>query len=411
MTAGRTVARVLIAHNPVGCLDDPSTADVLAQVEMVESALAALGVPATRLAVAGWRVWDDVAAAAPEPGAVIFNLVEAPPGLPSVHPATAAALEALGLPFSGASAACLWLTTDKLATRAVLAAAGLPVAPGGRLEVCDKGDEGDASVLDRVQPPWILKPCREEASLGLEGDSVCASRDAALRRAAELRRRFPGQAVVVERFLPGRELNVSLLATPDGAAAALPVAEIEFVDFPPEMPRIVGYEAKWLPESFAYSHTVRRFPRHPANPANPADPAGDRLLDRVRQLALDAWNVCGLEGYGRVDLRLDEHGAPHILEVNANPCLAADAGFMAAAGEAGLSPAQVVGRILAAAVLRRSRRSRRSGRSDRGPRRGAVGAGAPDRGGAAWAAAAAGAVAGAGAADSPQPGARRRAAG
>jgi D-alanine-D-alanine ligase len=339
-------AQVLIAHNPVARGDDPSTADVLAQVELVEDALAALGVPATRVAVANWRVWDDLAAVAPAPGAAVFNLVEAPPGLPGVHPATAAALEALGLPFSGAAAACLWLTTDKLATRSVLAAAGLPVAPGGRL------DGGDTSALDRVPPPWILKPCCEDASLGLDGEAVCGDRETALRRAAELRRRFPGQPVVIERFLPGRELNVSLLAAPDGSPAALPVAEIEFVDFPPGMPRIVGYEAKWQPESFAYRHTVRRFPR---------DAAGDRLLERARNLALAAWRVCGLAGYGRVDLRLDEHGAPHILEVNANPCLAADAGFMAAAAEAGLSPARVVGRILAAALSRHAARRARPG--------------------------------------------------
>src|SRR5262249_50055354 len=57
-------------------------------------------------------------------------------------------------------------------------------------------------------------------------------------------------------------------------------------------------------------------------------------------------------GYARVDLRLDERGAPHVLEVNANPCLAAHAGFLAAAERAGLTRADVVARILAAAVAR-----------------------------------------------------------
>ena len=361
------VSRIVVAHNPVGRDDDASTSDVLAQVELVTGALAALGIEATRLAVAGWRIWEDLAglgplgsaapsdAAAIEPGTLVFNLVEAPPGVPGVHPATAAAIELLGLPFSGASAACLWLTTDKLATRAVLAAEGLPVAPGGRL------DGESAEVLERVPPPWILKPACEDASLGLEGGAVCCDREAALARAAELRRRFPGQAVVVERYLPGRELNVSLLAAAaaadgDGGGGsgargaprpaepeALPVAEIEFVDFPPGMPRIVGYEAKWQPESFAYTHTVRRFPE---------DAASAPLLAEARRLALAAWRACGLAGYGRVDLRLDERGALHILEVNANPCLAADAGFMAAAERAGLTPAAVIARIAAAALAR-----------------------------------------------------------
>jgi D-alanine-D-alanine ligase len=361
----RRVPRVIVAHNPVGPGDDPSTSDVLAQVELVEGALAELGVPFARVAVAGWRVWEDLGSLPLEPGTVVFNLVEAPPGMPGLHPATAAMLELLGLPFSGSGAACLWLSTDKLATRAMLAAAGVPVAAGGRL------DRDDVGVLERVAPPWILKPACEDASLGLDGEAVCRTREAALARAAELLRRFPGQPLVVERYLPGRELNVSLLAGPGsddaredgrgiagagrgigrhaerfGGAAdvvALPVAEIEFVDYPPGMPRIVGYEAKWQPDSFAYTHTVRSFPQGAA-----AEP----LLERVRRLALAAWRACGLAGYGRVDLRLDERGRPHVLEVNANPCLAADCGFMAAAERAGLTAAEVVARIVSAAVAR-----------------------------------------------------------
>jgi D-alanine-D-alanine ligase len=87
---------------------------------------------------------------------------------------------------------------------------------------------------------------------------------------------------------------------------------------------------------------VRRFPA--------AEEAA--LVARVASLATAAWTVSGLSGYGRVDLRLDERGDPVILEVNSNPCLSADAGFMAAARQAGLSVADVVGRILAAAGRR-----------------------------------------------------------
>jgi D-alanine-D-alanine ligase len=367
----REVSRVIVAHNPVGLKDDPSTADVLAQVDLVAGALGELGIEVTRLAVTDWRIWEDLAAlgrfasgtkAGKGGGTLVFNLVEAPPGVPGVHPATAAALELMGLPFSGSSAAALWLTTDKLATRAVLAAEGLPVPAGGRMDSLDcheRHHPQGAEVLERVPPPWILKPAYEDASLGLDGEAVCVTREAAVARAAELLRRFPGQPLVVERYLPGRELNVSLLAAPAGRLGAaaeadaelaepivLPVAEIEFVDFPPDMPRIVGYEAKWQPDSFAYTHTVRCFPQ---------DAASAPLLEEARRLAVAAWRACGLTGYGRVDLRLDAHGAPHVLEVNANPCLAADAGFMAAAEHAGLTAPEVIARIVTAAVARHHR--------------------------------------------------------
>lgn len=343
------VGRVLVAHNPVAVDDDPSTSDVLAQVGLVEDALALLGIPAERVEVAGGRPQEAPplarAAAALQkardggrPAArreVVFNLVEAPPGAPHLHRESAEALERMGLPFTGSPPSVLWLTTDKIATRDALAAAGLPVAPGGRL------DPAGPDVLARVPPPWIVKPAWEDASVGLEGNPVCKTAEEALARAAMLAERFPGQPVLAERFLPGRELNVSLLAGGDDGVEALPVAEIAFVDFPPDLPPLVGYEAKWQEGSFAYAHTPRRFP---------AERAEAPLLARIRDLALAAWHVCGLAGYARVDLRLDERGEPRILEVNANPCLAPDAGFMAAAERAGMTAREVVERIVRAAV-------------------------------------------------------------
>ncbi|HEX3128620.1 MAG TPA: ATP-grasp domain-containing protein [Thermoanaerobaculia bacterium] len=323
---------VVVAHNPVGEEDDPSTSDVLAQVGMVEGALASLGLPARRLAVDPGEALEVFRGIAK--GETIFNLIESPPGRPYLHTDCAAVLELAGLPFTGSSPAALALTTDKLATRALLASEGVQVAPGGRL------DPERPCVLDRVAPPWILKPAFEDASIGLEGDPVCHTREAALERGAALARRFPKQPVLVERYLPGREMNVSLLA--DGEEVqVLPVAEILFEGFPDGMSRVIGYEAKWIEDSFACIHTVRHFPDSPEDA---------ELLGRVREIALSSWRLCGLSGYARIDFRLDEHGAPHVLEINANPCLSADAGFMAAAGRAGLSHADVVNRILEVAL-------------------------------------------------------------
>lgn len=324
--------RAVVAHSAVDPAADPSTADVLDQAHLFERGLASLGWPQATIAVREGRVWEHAEALA---GAVVCNLLEAPPGEPQRNAAATAALELLGVPFTGSPAAAVWLTTDKLATRAVLAAEGLPVAAGGRL------DPGDDSALERVPPPWILKPGWEDASVGLDGSPVATEAEHAHARARTLAKRFPGQPVLVEHFLPGREFNVSLLEGAHGVET-LPVAEIAFVDFPPGVPALVGYEAKWASGSFEETHTVRRFP-------------GEEeavLLARVRSLAMAAWRACGLAGYGRVDLRLNERGLPVILEVNANPCLSPDAGFMAAAGEAGLAEADVVGRIIEAALRR-----------------------------------------------------------
>lgn len=311
---------VVIAHNPVPAGADAATADVLEQVAMVAEALEELAIPYEV------REITDPTAVEPFRGKVVFNLFEAEAGKFPLPLVFARALEAAGVPFTGSSREVLALTTNKVATRQRLTEFSVPVAPGG-VAFQD---------LDSVPPPWLVKPAWEDASVGLEGNPVCFTRKDLEQRVAQLARRFPGQEILVEHFLPGREFNVSLLAT-GSTLEVLPVAEIAFVDFPPELPPVVSYEAKWEAGSFADTHTVRVFP-----------PADDPVVSTARELALQAALACGVGGYARVDLRCNEEGKPCVLEVNANPCLAPWAGFLAAAAQAGLAPSQVVSRVLAA---------------------------------------------------------------
>jgi D-alanine-D-alanine ligase len=311
---------VLIAHNPVPPEADPSSRDVLEQAALVAQGLQELGLP-----FALWEVADPQQLALPA-GVLVFNLYEAAPGQFAAPIRFVQALQKSGHAFTGSGSQALALTTHKLATRKHLQQAGLPVAPGEPF-----------SGKPSFPPPWIAKPACEDASLGLGEGAVCLDEASLRQRVAWLQRRFPQQPVLVEQFLPGREFNVSLLAE-DGHFQVLPVAEMTFPGFPPEAFPMVSYEAKWLAGSFADLHTVRSFP-----------PQEDPLVAQVAQLALQAVLACGVQGYARVDLRCDAQGRPCILEVNANPCLAPEAGFLAAAAQGGFTPAQVVARILAAA--------------------------------------------------------------
>jgi D-alanine-D-alanine ligase len=319
---------VLVAHNAVADVDDPSTRDVLSQVGFVTAALDAMGAPHRVLPVGA----DGVDTASIDGAGVIFNLVESPPGQPGFQVEAAVAFEKLGLNITGSSAEVIRATTDKDATRRALSERGIPVAPGGLLE------PEHPEILDYLPPPWILKPALEDASLGLDDGAVTSDRDQAIARARKLQSDFPGQGVLIEHLLPGREFNISVLGDgPD--AEILPPAEMTFVDFPTDRPQILGWEAKWDEGSFVYRHTVRSF-------LNGTEPP---LRQRLEKVARTAWSACGLQGYGRVDIRLDEDGDPRVLEINANPCLSPDAGFAAAAFEAGLAPADLVRRILVAA--------------------------------------------------------------
>jgi D-alanine-D-alanine ligase len=128
----------------------------------------------------------------------------------------------------------------------------------------------------------------------------------------------------------------------------LPVAEIRFDAFPADKPRIVGYAAKWDLESFEYRNTPRSFTVEP------------ELAERLRRIALDCWALFRLDGYARVDFRVDESGRPWVLEVNANPCLSPDAGFAAALAEAGLGYEAAVERLIDDALERAPRAQRTS---------------------------------------------------
>jgi D-alanine-D-alanine ligase len=154
----------------------------------------------------------------------------------------------------------------------------------------------------------------------------------------DARRDALGGACLAEAFIDGREFNLALLADlHESAPEVLPPAEIRFDAYPPGKVRVVGYRSKWEEGSFEYNHTPRSF----TFPETDAP-----LLLRLKELALGCWKLFDLRGYARVDFRVDKEGRPWILEVNANPCLSPDAGFLAATRQAGFTFADVLQRII-----------------------------------------------------------------
>jgi D-alanine-D-alanine ligase len=310
-----------------------SDAGVLAEVRAVLAALQAMGLQGRSR---GIRRLDDLPpllAAAPEQR--VFNLVEELPGGPEEANLVPAVCAAAGKACTGGSTPCLCLALDKGRAKAVLAGSGVAVPAG----VVVRPGEG---VPPLVGPgPWIVKPAQADASEGIHAaTAVHRGPGEALEQAVAALHRQLGQAVVVESFCDGRELNVALLEE-GGHPRVLAVAEIEFVDFPPGTPRVVDYAAKWQPGSFAYEHTRRVVPAV-------LDP---ELRAQVERLALASWRALGCRGYARVDLRTDAEGRPFVIEVNPNPDIAPDSGFQAALGAAGLELRHLVQRALEAALV------------------------------------------------------------
>jgi len=311
--------------------------DALVQANAVADALALLGHEATLRGV-GLDLSSVRRAIDSERPAVVFNLVESLGGHGRLVQVIPALLEALRVPFTGADARAIGLSSDKRAAKLVLRAAGLPTP-----------EERSLAELRAARTPlagrWILKSVHEHASVGLDEDSVLPGDDPR-RLADELERRLPtlGGEGFAEAFIDGREFNLALLD--HGARGAVPLslppAEIVFEGYSPDKPKVVGWRAKWDEASYEYHHTPRRFDFPPEDRA---------LVAELVDLAQRAWRAFDLSGWARVDFRVDsETGRPTILEVNANPCLSPEAGYQAALQRAGMDLAAALRPILAAAT-------------------------------------------------------------
>lgn len=329
--------RVIVLHDPCEEGARADQTDGLVQAQAIAESLRSLGHSAMPEPAHPER--SSLEAAVVRAGAELaVNLSEAPFDRGELAHLVPSLLESLGVPVTGCPSWAINATSCKPAAKRLMRAAGLPTPDWFEVDEL----RGDGS----LSGAWIVKSAWEHASIGLDEDSVCEPRNrAALRERLEALAPRLGLAGFAERFIDGREFNLSLLERPDGRCEPelLPPAEIRFESWSADRPRVVGYRAKWDPESDAAIGTPRSFAFAPSDRG---------LLERLGGLALECWRLFGLRGYARVDVRVDAAGAPWILEVNANPCLAPDAGFAAAAAQAGLSFDDVVARIVAAASVR-----------------------------------------------------------
>jgi len=334
-----TRPRVLVIYNDSERLIKGRPQDILAEREVVNCAHDV----AQALASAGYdvemaRITADVEMAlAPYPPSewLVFNLGEGLGGRLFEEVRIAWALEAMGYRYTGSDAMALAISTHKARAKAVLESAGVPTPPW-RL-FCSADQVSDDS-LAGLPFPLFVKPVAEDASLGIDVASVVRSMEALRARVAMVVAQYH-QAALVESYIHGRELNAPLWGD---APALLPLAEIDFRSEFGQAARVVSYASKWQPESVDWASTPVTCPAL-------VEPA---LEARIRELALASWRAIGGQGYGRVDMRVDEAGEPWVIEVNCNPDLAPDGGFFRSAKAGGYSYPQMICNILQFAMDR-----------------------------------------------------------
>jgi D-alanine-D-alanine ligase len=277
---------------------------------------------------------------------VVFNLCEALGGDSRLEVHAAWLFERLGLPFTGSPYHALRHCLYKVEANQILARAGVRVPATVRVDCPDR--------IPKVPFPVIVKPEREDGSIGIECSSVvydmCSLRDRVACVIETLR-----QPAVVQRYVHGRELAVALLGGP--LPRVLPPGEIAFDGLPSGHPHILTFASKWDEGSAECRGTV-------PVPAVLRPPE----LRRVVGIGRRAFEVLGLRDYGRVDVRLDERGVPYVIDVNPNCDLSEHGGLALAAGRGGLSYAGLVWEILRSALRRYTEVSAISASCGRSPR-------------------------------------------
>lgn len=326
--------KVLVLYNYSQHLVKGEPKDILAEHGVIACAHAV----AAALREAGYTVevvafsTDIEATLAPYPPKewIVFNLGEGLEGRLFEEARIAWALEAMGYRFTGSPGEAIALSTNKAKAKEALARAGVPTPPWKLLR--------DPAEVDGWRPdgPLIVKPVSEDASIGIGASSVVTDPQQLRERVAYILNRYR-QAALAEKFISGREFNISLWGN---EPEILPLAEVDFSAFANPLERIVSFAAKWEPDSFEYKNTPVICPAV-------VDP---ELKGKIEEVAKKAWHAIGCRGYARVDMRVDTEGNPYVVEVNCNPDLSPDAGFYRAARAAGYTYTEMVVRILRLAV-------------------------------------------------------------
>ncbi len=248
-----------------------------------------------------------------------------------LEPHLPAMLDVLGIPYTGGNYLTLALTLNKDIAKKLLAYHKLPTP---RFQVFDTGDEG----LGELNFPLIVKPVHEDASIGIEDESVVRDEGRLRGRVGYIIEMYR-QPALAEEFIDGREFSVGVV----GNNESLPLSEITFDGLPEGKPRLVNYDAKWKKDSVDYKETKRSCPAK----------VDDELGNRMRELALKAASLFGCRDYFRVDFRVDRDNQPYILEVNQSPDISEDAGLFAMAKVKGYTYRELINKIVKSAIKRK----------------------------------------------------------
>ena len=268
------------------------------------------------------------------PPDVIFNLVEFFDDDPELEPDIVGLFELYRIAYTGATPFALTLCQDKAMTKKLLLESNV-LTPRFVLL-----DEPRMPKRHKLRFPVIVKPALEDASSGIEKESVCYDDEQLAARLEYVHKEFP-DPILVEEFIEGTELHVAVLG--NDPPEVLPPIQWDFSDLPEGHPSIISFAAKWNPLSEVYHRVHSMCP-----PELP-----ESTLKKVEKAVLKAFEITWCRDYARLDVRIDAEGRVYVLEVNPNPDLTEGVSLMEAAEEADYSFGETLAQIVGFALERK----------------------------------------------------------
>jgi D-alanine-D-alanine ligase len=245
-------------------------------------------------------------------------------------------LETLGIPYTGSGLQANAIGMHKVMTKTILAAYKIPVPAGTVIKRGERVSSGLALRSARLRWPVVVKPASQGSTIGV----TIVRKPSQWPEALELAHRYDREAMV-EAYIPGHEVTVSLVGSREGLPTVLPAVEIVAPD------GFYDFSAKYEKGKTQY--------------LCPA-PLSAAITKQINALALKTYQVMGCDGAIRVDFRITPRGRPYVLEINTVPGMTETSLLPMAAAQAGIDYDELTERILRSALVRAKERVATSSR-------------------------------------------------
>jgi D-alanine-D-alanine ligase len=264
---------------------------------------------------------------------LIFNLCESFGDDDTADFKITAFMDLLKKNYTGSGTHGLMLAQDKATAKKIFAFHGITTP------LFSKSQRGRLDFSHDLDFPVIVKPAREDGSIGIEFSAVVSSIKELMERMDWLHQHFDSP-VLIEEYIEGREMYVAVIGNEN--PEALPVIELDLSKLPEGTPRIAGAEVKWGKGTKAYKDTKSAV----------ATDLPEETVQTLHKAAVAAYKALELRDYGRIDMRLKDDGSVHVIEANPNPWLSSRAEFAMAARKSGRTYTELIGEIVDLAMAR-----------------------------------------------------------